>query len=238
MIFLADFGNSRCKLALIDDFGQWINTIECAAEMEPIKNFLNRQKITKGAYSSVINIPAEIKTFLDLNRIKNIKQFSLFPFTLSYTTPDLLGDDRLAVTTYASSTFPKQNMLIIQAGTCITYDYLSAEGLYEGGAISPGILMRYKALHTFTAKLPLIDPKPKNSIIGTNTAESINSGVLWGILAEVEARVNQFQSIHPEGKCLISGGDAAFFENSLKSPIFAAENMVLKGLYYLLNTNS
>lgn len=238
MIFLADFGNSRCKLVLVDDCGHWVNTIECSAELEQIISFVGSSQIDHGAYSSVINLPIEINKWLLINQITNIKSFEVLPFRMSYQTPTSLGEDRIAVVSYASSAFQNQDLLIIQAGTCITFDYVSSDATYSGGAISPGLLMRFNALHTFTAKLPLIVPKPEISLIGTNTADSINSGVIWGLRFEVEARINQFLSLYPKGKCLISGGDAALFENSLKSPIFAAENMVLKGLYYLLKTNS
>jgi type III pantothenate kinase len=148
-----------------------------------------------------------------------------------------LENDRLAAAIAGATLYPGSNVLVIQAGTCITYEFINAQGEYIGGAISPGIQMRYKAMNTFTGKLPLIEHKKFDGLIGQTTEESILSGVNNGILAEVDGIINAYKSQYPDLTIILSGGDADFFVKQLKNSIFAVPNIVLKGLNIILDFN-
>ena len=132
---------------------------------------------------------------------------------------------------------PETDILVIDAGTAITYDIITAEGNYLGGGISPGITMRYKALHTFTGRLPLLDYYEDAQLIGDDTASSIHSGVLNGALAEMEGIIQSYQLVYPALKIILTGGDHNYFDKRLKIKTFAAPNLVLEGLNLILIFN-
>jgi len=159
------------------------------------------------------------------------------PIMLCYKTPETLGKDRIAVAVAAVRTFPGYNVLIIDAGTCITYDFVNKENEYLGGGISPGIMMRFKALNTFTGKLPLVSQVDHAGLIGDNTENSIRSGVLNGVKAEVNGIIEMYAANYFDLKIIFTGGDANYFDKSLKNNIFANSNMVLEGLNMILDYN-
>jgi type III pantothenate kinase len=137
--------------------------------------------------------------------------------------------------------FPKQNTLVVDAGTCITYDMLDAQATYFGGSISPGIQMRFRALHEFTGRLPLVSFSPEpTALVGTNTLSSLQSGVVNGVLAEVEGIITQYQQKYPQLNVVFCGGDANFFDSQLKNSIFASNSsciphLVLIGLNEIIH---
>jgi len=157
-----------------------------------------------------------------------------FPITISYDTPQTLGVDRIAAACGAFELFPNSDCLVIDMGTCITYDFLSARGVYEGGAIAPGVKMRFKAMNHFTARLPLVDPVADAPLTGKSTVTSMQSGVINGILEEIKGFISRYQSRCPDLKTVVCGGDLVFFENSIKPSIFAAPDLVLIGLNRIL----
>ena len=159
------------------------------------------------------------------------------PINNMYATPDTLGMDRLAAVCGAHQLFPSRNCLVIDAGTCITYEFKDQAGSYYGGSISPGLNMRFKAVHTFTAKLPLLSPTAGVKLIGHSTETSIQSGVVNGLLAEIEGIIRQYNEKFPELQVILCGGDAGFFENQLKASIFASPELVLIGLNSILIYN-
>lgn len=161
------------------------------------------------------------------------------PITFTYTTPQTLGADRLATAVAASTIFKGNNVLTIGAGTCIIYDFVNDIGVYEGGAISPGVNMRFKALNNYTAKLPLLQASGIElpQLTGNSTANSILSGVLNGVLNEVKGIINEYESRYANLKIIITGGDAPFFVSNLKNDIFARQNLVLEGLNIILQHN-
>jgi type III pantothenate kinase len=138
----------------------------------------------------------------------------------------------------AASLFPKQNCLITDAGTCIKFDFINAKKQYLGGAISPGISMRFKALHHYTDKLPLIKPQKKVMLIGNSTKNSIASGVQNGALAEIENIILRYKKKFGGIKVILTGGDMEPFARNIKSDIFAAPHLTLIGLNEILNFNS
>lgn len=164
------------------------------------------------------------------------------PIQKDYDTPQTLGADRLAAAVGAKVLFPKADCLIIDMGICITYDWVSKEHVFEGGIISPGLRMRFQAMHTFTKRLPFIEVSAKEELvwpllIGKSTQTAMESGVFNGLLAEIEGFIQRYQSERGVCQVLLCGGDAALFENSLKSRIFAAPNLVLVGLNRILQYN-
>jgi type III pantothenate kinase len=159
------------------------------------------------------------------------------PFKNSYATPQTLGPDRLALATAAFYRNPKGNTLVIDAGTCITYDMVNDHGEYLGGAISPGLYMRYNALHEFTDRLPLLTPENVLDFIGNATESSIHSGVVNGICLEIDGVINQYKTRFRDLTVILTGGDAQFLSKRLKNTIFAHSNFLLEGLNQLLEYN-
>jgi type III pantothenate kinase len=238
MNLLIDIGNTLCKAAFFGN-DEWTETIPAPYSIEFIKNLLKKPDINKIAYASVRNHSQQELDFFASSKMIRISNFTKFPITNKYSDKNTLGDDRLSAVCGAFS-LQKSNgaMLVIQAGTAFTFDYVNGSNEYLGGAISPGPDLRFKALHNFTDKLPLIEKTKNFDAIGTTTKDSISGGVMMGSLAEIQFRIDLFKKENPKGSIFLSGGNASYFVNSLKSDIFATENLVLHGLNYLLNLNS
>jgi len=159
------------------------------------------------------------------------------PIKNNYETPETLGKDRLAAAVAANHIFPDHNVLCIDIGTCIKYDFVNKSNQYSGGAISPGFNIRFNALNTFTEKLPLIESKKVNYLIGKNTEESILSGVINGTSLEINGIITKYKEIYPDLKVVLSGGDMKYFDKELKISIFAVSNIVTLGLNIVLEFN-
>jgi type III pantothenate kinase len=164
------------------------------------------------------------------------------PIGKDYDTPRALGADRVAAAAGAVSLFSRQNCLVIDMGTCITYDWVSADAVFRGGIISPGLRMRFQAMHTFTKRLPLIEKHDFTAsqpipLVGKSTQTAMQSGGFNGLLAEVEGVIHRYQTEYGDCQVLLCGGDAPFFESRLKSRIFAVPNLVLIGLNRILQHN-
>lgn len=230
-----DNGNTALKGLLTDaNFGPVYSFSVKLDEFETLKQPLHAfGKIAGGFYASVGHLPDDFKQMLET-------EFALLPFSaslrlpiqLNYQTPETLGVDRLATAIGAHSLYPSQPVLVLDFGTCLKFDFVSAAGVYEGGSISPGLFMRYKAMHTFTAKLPLLSMPEKfpDHLLGRSTAESMHNGVLLGIVAEAEGMIQLYREIYPGLVVLITGGDAEVFEGRLKNSIFVRQNLALLGL--------
>ena len=148
-----------------------------------------------------------------------------------------MGVDRIALVSSAASQFPNKNVLIIDAGTCITYDFINEKGCYLGGAISPGIKMRYQSLHKFTKKLPLLETKLPENLIGGSTEECIHSGVVNGVINEIDSNIDSYRKKNKDLTIVLTGGDVNFLSNRLKNGIFANPNFLLQGLNTILTYN-
>lgn len=161
------------------------------------------------------------------------------PIEILYKTPHTLGADRIAGAVAANAEFAGQAVLKIDFGTCITYDVVNADNQYLGGAISPGMMMRFKAMHNYTAKLPLVDPMQftQYKLTGTDTAGAMASGVVNGIKNEVEGIINEYKQRFGSLKVVATGGDSGLFVTLIKSEIFARPYLVLQGLNRILNYN-
>ncbi len=164
------------------------------------------------------------------------------PIGKDYDTPETLGADRLAAAAGAKAMFPDDNCLVIDMGTCVTYDWVSVDAIFQGGIISPGLRMRFQAMHAFTKRLPLIDVTTKGfsafpNLVGKSTQAAMQSGAFNGLLAEMDGFIERYKRERGECQVLLCGGDAPLFENSLKNRIFAAPNLVLVGLNRILQYN-
>ena len=235
MNLILDIGNTRTKLALFERGS--IEKIYHFGSGNPrqLEQFLKEVKgVDKGIVSNV-NQPMEFKDLsfpiLELSRELN------FPFGLQYSTPQTLGLDRIALVSAAQHLYKGEDCLIIDAGTCVTYDFLSKEGIYRGGGISPGIRLRLRSLKDYTARLPLIEIE-EDQLIGDSTKASILSGTVGGFKREVEATILEYQNRYPSLVTIITGGDAKLFDNLLKNSIFASPDFLLIGLNHILEHNA
>jgi type III pantothenate kinase len=160
-----------------------------------------------------------------------------FPFTSDYDQFQNLGIDRVVGLAAAAYLFPRENVLIIDAGTCITYDLMTAKARHIGGVISPGLMMRYQAMHRFTYQLPNLEINEPSSFPPTNTDEAMHHGVISSVVAEIEAFISRFEASIPTFRIILTGGDAGFLSKRVKNGILADENFLAIGLNLLLETN-
>lgn len=233
-----DIGNTLLKVAIFVSDNQMIQKFTFETEQELIE-WADSLEFQNAIISSVRGNEEDILVHIPCTKKKVVfnKELKL-PIKNLYHTPETLGKDRLASAIGALVLFPKQNCLVIDAGTCITYDFITANGEYLGGAISPGMQMRFKALNHFTAKLPLIEQDGKAELIGTSTVTSIQSGVINGIRFEIEKAIEEYQQNYPDLQVILCGGDAHFFESIIKGVIFAFPDLVLFGLNHTLHHNA
>jgi type III pantothenate kinase len=240
MNLVIDIGNSRIKLALFSERDLMFNVPLDELKPEHIQVLLDEHDDLKSAIiSSVREYPAALKAFLE-NSFENFIELNAntpVPITNGYETPETLGKDRLAAAVGATELFPGKNVLVIDAGTAITYEIITAENEYLGGNISPGLATRFKALHQFTGKLPLLQPTEDFPMIGKNTQSAIQAGVQIGLLFEVQQYIDYFNTIYENLEIIITGGDAKFFDKKLKNSIFVHFNLTLIGLNRILEYN-
>ena len=205
--------------------------------LKNVQQFILLNKVSSAIISSVKNINKEFSEVInEFNAIVLSENISL-PIENNYTNPSSLGKDRLAAVVGASVLYPGKDVLVFDAGTCLTIDFINSNKEYIGGRISPGIEMRYNALHTFTDKLPLIKSEKNALVIGNDTRTSIISGVQQGILAEVKTIISEYKSQNTDTVFVFTGGDSFYFEKELKNSIFANPNLVLIGLNEILDYN-
>lgn len=238
MDLAVDIGNSFTKAAFFDD-GKLAH-LETFSNFSvyQLEKFVSDTAVERAVLSSVKPNFESVEKYLDAHyRYVRFTHQTPLPFKNLYATPQTLGKDRLAAVAGAFLLYPHQHLLVIDAGTCITYDFLNKDDEYLGGAISPGVRMRLKALHTFTGNLPLVEVENIGYLIGSSTKNSILSGVINGCISEVDGIVDRYRSEFEELKVLITGGDSVFFESKLKNKIFAVPNLVLSGLVKILDYN-
>ncbi len=239
MNLIIDVGNTRVKAAVFE-----MNTVKevfvfkKSRIISELKKIINKFSVSASIISSVAKI-SEIKRqkIGDLLHPIFLNSETKIPFQNLYKTPKTLGVDRIALASAAIEKYPKKNVLVIDAGTCITFDFINNEKEYLGGAISPGVSMRYKSLNTFTSKLPLLKPTEFNNFIGIDTNSSIHSGVVNGVCREIDGVINQYKDEYQDLTVVLTGGDTYFLAKQLKSGIFAHPNFVLEGLHTILTYN-
>ncbi|MDP3461703.1 MAG: type III pantothenate kinase [Bacteroidales bacterium] len=236
---LIDIGNTLLKTVIVDtDKTLFIGQMELS-DVNTFQSLHHQFGFPASCLiSSVRDIPDWlIASFGQNTRISFLTHMIPLPFSLNYNTPATLGPDRIAAVAAAWERFPNKNVLIIDMGTCITYDIITSQGVYEGGAISPGIRMRLKALHSYTGKLPLVEPAGETPFTGKSTVESILAGVMFGVQAEIDQFIQSYEKIYEELTVIVGGGDNKYFDKQFKNNIFAASNLVLDGLRVILDFN-
>ena len=239
MNLIIDAGNTRVKVAVFEQ-STLIEAlvIDRKRLLSEIKKIVKKHKISNGILSSVSFIPEKkVEKLKYLLNLVVLSSSTKVPFINLYETPETLGVDRIALVSGAVKKFPNKNILIIDAGTCITFDFVNDKTVYFGGAISPGIEMRYKSLHAFTSKLPILEKNYPQNFIGKNTIESINSGIVNGVTQEIKGVINQYKKKYEDLTVVLTGGDTNFLAKQLKSSIFAHQNFLLEGLNEILIFN-
>jgi type III pantothenate kinase len=241
MNLVVDVGNTLVKLAVFEET-KLIYKKSLEANFIQKEIIIVKEKfktINKAILSSVGKLKKEDLRFIKNNfDLLQLDVNTKLPFKNSYKTPNTLGLDRIALVCASVQKYPKKNVLIIDAGTCITYDFISEENNYLGGAISPGLRMRYISLNNLTAKLPLLQPEEPINIIGNSTNDAIHSGVVYGVLNEIEGVIKSYKLIYKDLTVILTGGDTNFLSKQLKSSIFANSNFLLEGLNYILHFNT
>jgi type III pantothenate kinase len=241
MNLIIDVGNTFVKFAVFQNDKLIEKTIfELSEFKQQYKNIRKDfPKLKHAIISSVGRLSKkQIELVDDDLKVLELNYKTNVPFKNSYKTPKTLGVDRIALASASVNQFPDNNVLIIDAGSCITYDFVTDENEYLGGAISPGIGLRYKALHNLTANLPLLEKDQPKTIIGNTTELSIHSGVVIGVIKEIDGVIDQYKGKHQDLTVILTGGDAKFLSNQLKNSIFANSNFLLEGLNFILDFNS
>ena len=197
MNLVVDYGNTSAKVAIFNHL-EFVER-HTFSEMNELKNFLQHSRADNLLVSSVTTDATQITTWAVHAKQKFILSHTLpLPISILYKTPHTLGVDRIAGACGALQLFPGCSSLVIDAGTCITYDFIDANGNYHGGGISPGLMMRFKAVHTFTARLPLVTPTEQPDLIGSSTETSIQSGVIYGVAAEIDGIITRYRYQFPD----------------------------------------
>ena len=232
-----DLGNTYAKTGLFAE-GKLVETNWKLTYQELINyaQVVNPKQIMISSVSySEEKLQREFSTITP--KIYLLKNTTSVPLTKLYDTPETLGADRVAATIGAKVLYPKSNCVVIDMGTCITYDLVDADDNFHGGIISPGVQMRFKAMNTFTKRLPLLEPEPIPTLIGKSTNHAMQSGVMNGLLAEINGFVEAYDKVLTNINVIFCGGDASYFANRIKYPNFVVPELVLIGLNRILEYN-
>jgi type III pantothenate kinase len=233
MKLLIDIGNTFVKYCT-DRRPDEIISCKLEQLSEELFSFIQGKEISGGLYCSVAKPPEDVTHYLENTlTLRQLTYKTAIPIVNAYETPETLGMDRLAGIVGVWSEFKGNTCLLIDMGTCIKYDVITAEGEYQGGSISPGIMMRYKAMHTFTERLPLLEADWRENEVkwpGKSTSESMHNGVIQGVTGEVERFIRLTEATFGEIKVIVTGGDSLNFATYLKNRIFARPNIILTGL--------
>ena len=230
-----DIGNTRAKAAVYSD-GQLLAN-GCGEEltlpllMEWKGRFGLRHAMLSAVAENAALSPAALEQLFTMHYPSPA---SLPHIRLRYQTPQTLGADRLACMAGAAAMYPGRNVLVLQCGTCLTSDLLTSDGVYAGGGIAPGLQLRFKALHAFTSRLPLVEADTAVPLAGDSTKASIQAGVWHGYLSECEGLIQKYQAVHEDLMVILTGGDASAVKDKLKMCTFAQPNLVLFGLTVML----
>lgn len=241
MNLIIDLGNTVAKLAVFEKGKLLVKDVVTSEKIqEKISDFLLEYNsvtriISSNVTKSQIDLPVPTQRGLELISLSSATRL---PFKNFYASPQTLGNDRKALIAAAAKYYPKKNVLVIDAGTCITYDFKNDKNEYLGGGISPGLKMRFKALNTFTANLPLVNLQEQLNLVGDTTLTSINTGVAFGMVKEVDGFIDEYAAQYDDLLTIITGGDTHFLSVNLKNSIFANSNFLLEGLNYILEFNT
>ena len=239
MNLIIDIGNTSTKLALFDGRKKLnvyrINDLTC----EELEKRFSGVNIERAIISSVRKLPPFIIDLVSANipYVHLLSHKSKLPFIIEYETPETLGPDRIAGVAGAFSIFTQSEILVIDAGTAITYDFLS-EGIYMGGNISPGLNMRFMALNAFTEKLPLVSLTDNFTKTGKNTKDAILAGVITGVTYEINEYIRTFENKSSDFNIILTGGDSGFLKDKINYQHTYMPDIVIDGLNYILEYNA
>jgi len=239
MNLVIDIGNTSVKAAVFDRHDLVIMERIANAGAEAIRAFCGQARIEKVIVSSVAADPSD--TVAQLREagywVHHLTWQSKFPFRNMYQTPETLGVDRLAAVAGAISQFGQSTILIIDAGSAITYDLVS-KGVFEGGTISPGMEMRFRALHTFASRLPLCSYSHNFRYPATNTVDAITGGVIMGLAFELNEYIRSIRKEYSNMVTILTGGDSELLTELINDEFITIPDLVIEGLNYLLEYNS
>lgn len=242
MNLIIDFGNSMTKVAVYNKNKQVMLKSYSNTDIKLQNHILSLLKANLEIDNVIISSVVPVPEWLDGSLTCQFKNF----INLEFSTPtpvtsdyksETLGKDRIAGVVGANNIFPATHVLVIDAGTAITYDVVTADGIHKGGNISPGLEMRFKALNNFTKQLPYLSPSDKSPFIADNTNDAIITGVQTGMLFEIDGYIANLSSQYSDLKVVFTGGNANFFASKVKNTIFVEPNLVLFGLNIILNYN-
>ena len=234
-----DQGNSSTKIAVFDQNKLIDQFTYEFFELNALLNVLEKYDLQACILSSVRSENVELIRELE-NTFSTFIQLSnktLIPIENLYKTPETLGKDRLAAVIGAAYLKPETDILVVDAGTAITYDFIDSKNKYHGGNIAPGINLRLRSLHEFTQKLPLVAAQAETPFLGIDTNSAILSGAIYGIVFEIDGYINTLKIKYPKLSIFLTGGSTFYFDNKLKSTIFVEKNLVLIGLNRILQYN-
>jgi type III pantothenate kinase len=230
-----DIGNTRTKLALFqaDRVLRWAAVP--TGDVGAVQQFLSADRPMAVAIGSVAKPdPTFMQAMEAIAPVLELTGSTPAPIRSRYTTPLTLGADRLANVVAAAQRFPQRPVLVIDLGSCTTYDLCEAGGTYAGGAISPGLRMRAKAMHAYSARLPLVEPPDPPALVGTTTEEALAAGIHHGLVGEIEGFAQRYGKDRPGMAVVLTGGDAVRFARGLENGIFAIPLLTLEGYHALL----
>jgi len=234
-----DFGNTRKKVAVFQDDEMKEGIVLPDDAIETIQSLIRKFQPAKSILSSVIDHNPAIEELLTLNtKFHKLSHLTKVLFTTPVGKPETIGADRLALTAAAIHYYPRKNNFVIGLGTCITYNFINKYHEFVGGAISPGLEMRLKALNYYTAKLPLVDADSNVPLIGYDTDTNILSGVILGMAKEIDGFIHDYRERFRNFNVLLTGGDIVYLAPHLKSKIFADPDLIFKGLYAISEVNN
>jgi type III pantothenate kinase len=233
-----DFGNTRQKAALFCN-NVFISTIYLEnVNVEEMQGIVKKYNIHNCMLSSVINHDKAIEIYLQQNtNFHLLTHQSKLNFTIPFGKPETVGADRLALCAATVAQHPKSHCLTIALGSCITYNFINNQHQFLGGSISPGMNMRFAAMHNFTALLPIAEASYNIPLIGYDTKTNLQSGVLLGLASEINGIIELYKNKFNNLKVIVTGGDALFFKHYLQHKIVYDEQLLFKGLFAICNAN-
>lgn len=240
MNLIIDIGNTVAKIAVFKDKDIVEILYDSNQTLECLSDICAKYVVEKAIVATVIDLNERVSAQLKSLPVSLLwlNEKTLLPVENLYETPETLGYDRMAAVVGAYEQFPGKDILVIDAGTCITYEFIDAAGRYHGGNISPGVQMRFRALHEFTGRLPLVLREGRRLSLGSDTDTAMREGVLKGMEYEISGYITAMKHKYPELLVFLTGGDDFSFDTNLKSIIFADRFLVLKGLNRILNYNN
>lgn len=234
-----DFGNTRLKCAVFAGRDLLDVLVLENDYPETIRQLVEKFNPSKSLVSSVIDHNPEVEAILSQStKFHKLNHLSKLPITTPVGRPETIGADRLGLVVAAVDLFPERNNLVIGLGSAITYNFINKYHEFLGGGISPGMEMRFKSLHHFTALLPLVEKDWNFPVVGYDTRTNILSGVILGMAKEIDGTIDAYAEKYGNFNVLLTGGDAPYFVYHLKNKIFADPNLIYKGLYAISEVNN